>query len=89
MRDEITTLERTARMLHGTPEQRAPWNDRFIDYAEAFLHRLPDGKAYEQHDTSAAIYDLPIGEEGHDLEVLLDLVRRSVDTPGINPASGG
>ncbi|MDX1410064.1 MAG: pyridoxal-dependent decarboxylase, partial [Saprospiraceae bacterium] len=89
MRDQIVELERTARQLHTSPQQRAQWNSQLTSYTESFLHGLPDGKAYENHDTSQQLYDIPISESGHDMDALLALLKTSVDTPGINPASGG
>lgn len=61
-----------------------------LDYAEDFLDRIESLKAYEiSAGKGEGLLDSPITEEGIGIDAALDLVRVNVDTPGLNPASGG
>jgi glutamate/tyrosine decarboxylase-like PLP-dependent enzyme len=90
MRKKIEQLTAVARQLEPSAGQRQDWQQALHAHTADFL----DG--FNQHTTfvvsegmGRGILDLPIEEEGKPLEVLLESVREHVETPHINPASGG
>ena len=90
MRDKLLELEQLARQLEPSPLQRDEVRQHVISYSENFLNNIESLKAYE---TSAGkgegLLDSPISEEGIGIDAAIELVRTNVDTPGLNPASGG
>lgn len=90
MRDKLLELEQLARQLEPSPRQRDEVRQHVISYSENFLDNIESLKAYE---TSAGkgegLLDSPISEEGIGIDTAIDLIRTNVDTPGLNPASGG
>jgi glutamate/tyrosine decarboxylase-like PLP-dependent enzyme len=90
LRNAIRELEVRARELEPDADRRGQLLSEVSAYAEEFLASLPDLPAYrETKDRGMGILETPIGEEPHTLEALLDHLRRDVDRPGLNPASGG
>ncbi len=90
MRDKLLELEQLARQLEPSPRQRDEVRQHVISYSENFLDNIESIKAYE---TSAGkgegLLDSPISEDGIGIDAAIDLIRTNVDTPGLNPASGG
>ncbi|MCC6330037.1 MAG: aminotransferase class V-fold PLP-dependent enzyme [Acidobacteria bacterium] len=90
MRDKLLELEELARQLEPLPLQRDEVRQHVINYSENFLDNIESVKAYE---TSAGkgegLLDSPISEEGIGIDAAIELIRTNVDTPGLNPASGG
>lgn len=90
MIERIRELERAGRKLDPDATVRASLRDAAASYAEAFLERIDELDAYEIDESGALeLRDAPLGEDGMSVERALDLLGRSVDTPGLNPASGG
>ncbi len=90
MRYKIKHLEKIARLLEPDAGQRRALLNRVEKYAEEFLGNLDDMPAYRADDRDGSeLFDAPIGEEPSELDDMLTILRREVDTPGINPASGG
>lgn len=89
MIERIRALEAIARRLEPGREERSRLRDAVVAYAEEFLVRLPDLKAFESEPEKAkGLHTAPIGEEPADIAGLLALVRECVDGTGIRPASG-
>ena len=86
-RDQIKELERRGRSLEPASQERAHLRKEVIDYLETYLEELPEGKAF-QHDSGPGP-DLASREKATDIKQLIDILRREVDPPGINAASGG
>lgn len=90
MKDRILDLEHSARLLEPDPDTRRAAQEQVIAYGERFLDRIDSLKAYE---TSAGkgegLLDSPIAEDGIGIDAALRLIKDNVDTPGLNPASGG
>src|SRR5204862_2963732 len=58
--------------------------------SESFLNNIDSIATYVTSETrGAGIFDSPISEEGIGIDAAVDLIRENVDTPGLNPASGG
>jgi aromatic-L-amino-acid decarboxylase len=90
MREELHRLEAAARRLEPTAEIRKATQHSVLSYAERFLDRIEDAKAYETGSGKGeGLMDSPISEEGIGIDAAIDLIRDNVDTPGLNPASGG
>jgi aromatic-L-amino-acid/L-tryptophan decarboxylase len=61
-----------------------------LGYADDFLNRIEAVKAYETGaGKGEALLDSPISEDGIPIDDAIELIERNVDTPGLNPASGG
>ncbi|MEO6882899.1 MAG: aminotransferase class V-fold PLP-dependent enzyme [Bacteroidia bacterium] len=90
MIEKIKKLEKTARLLEPNEKQRKKIRGKVISYTESFLNEIETIKAFEtKHDKGAELLTSPISEKPLDIEKTLRLMKKSVDTPGLNPASGG
>ena len=82
-------LERISRQLEPDAAARLVLRDRAIDYSETFLERLKDAQTYIEDRGQSEMLDGQIGESATGMDELLQILETAVDTPGINPASGG
>jgi aromatic-L-amino-acid/L-tryptophan decarboxylase len=90
MIERIIELESAARALEPLADERQTVRDRLVEYSEAFLDNIESLKAYNlSEDKGAALLDSPITENGVGIDEAISLIRDNVDTPGLNPASGG
>jgi len=90
IREALLNLEKTARLLEPTPELRRYAQSSVIAYSEDFLDRIETVKTYvSDAGKGEGLLDSPIVEEGIGLDAAIELIRANVDTPGLNPASGG
>lgn len=86
----IKALEAISRKLEPNAAERLENGTKVMEYAEGFLNNVNDLKAYvTNEDMGKGLYTAPISEEGIGAEHALNLVYKHVDTPGLNPASGG
>lgn len=90
LKEEILRLQQQAQPLEPQAEERTNLWQATQEYAAAFLEVLPGRKAFEAEDVTGRLlqHQLP-GEEGKDILDILALLGEAVDTPGLNPASGG
>ncbi len=85
----LRRLEAESRRLEPDAAERARVREGVVAYAEEFLERVAELKAYEADKEAARdLRRRPIGEPT-EIEELLRLIERCVDRPGLNPASGG
>lgn len=86
----IRELEAAARPLEPNATERHRLREPVLRYTEDFLDHIGELPAFRA-DRSAVreLRDHPIGGAPESPETLVDLVRRCVDEPGLNPASGG
>ena len=90
MREEIELLERESRLLEPDAARRADVRGAVIEYAERFLDRIESLKTYNvTDDKGRGLLASPFTEEGIDVDEAIRLISEHVDTPGLNPASGG
>ena len=90
MRDEILGLEQLARQLEPDESERRPSREAVIEYSESFLNNIADLHTYNPIELKGrGLCDSPISEHGIGVDETIDLIREHVDTPGLNPASGG
>lgn len=89
-RQQIKKLERVARELEPTAEYRTAITDKVFRYAAGFLDRVYEAPVFvADHNHGRGIYDSPITDEPIDIDAALALIKTNVDTPALNPASGG
>ena len=90
MRDKLLKLEKTARLLEPTPEKRKAVRDKVVQYGEDFLNKIEKAKAFEtKGDKGIGLMDYPIGKKPLTIQQALAVVKKNVDFPALNPASGG
>jgi glutamate/tyrosine decarboxylase-like PLP-dependent enzyme len=89
MRDRILKLEQTSRRLDPGAESRRSTLNAVRDYAERFLKALPETNTYVPDHGRQGLVHEPMREDATEIQDLLELYRREVDTTGILPASGG
>ena len=86
--EQLEALERISQSLEPSAAERIRGDYKILQYAHAFVDRLPGGQAFEPMKSS-----LPeIGEvqdEGVDLDTILHVQQEVVDSGGLNAASGG
>jgi len=90
MKDRLAQLERSARRLEPNAGSREAVRKRVVEYSETFLNEVDSLKAFVANDEKGSgLLDSPIGENGIGIDAAIELIRDNVDTPGLNPASGG
>ncbi len=90
MISKIRKLEEIARLLEPASEQRDELFRKVQSYADEFLNKLPNSRAYVMtEDKGIHLYDSPISEEPIPFDDILKIFDHNVTRPGLNPASGG
>lgn len=90
MIDKIKLLENIARILEPNKIQRGKWQQKTEAYAFEFLDQLPHAKTYIQSENNGKdLTKYPIKDTPLPIEEVLQILDRNVDSPGLNPASGG
>jgi aromatic-L-amino-acid decarboxylase len=90
MKNELLALEQQARRLEPNENARRSAREVVIEYSETFLNNVQNLRTYNPTESKGAgLLDSPISEEGIDIDEAIGLIRENVDTPGLNPASGG
>lgn len=86
----IKELEKIARKLEPNSEDRQKLFSKVIKYSEMFLNKIYELPAYVMTENKGLrLFDFPISEDPIDMDKALDLLKQHVDSPGLNPASGG
>jgi aromatic-L-amino-acid/L-tryptophan decarboxylase len=90
MKKQILSLEKMARSLEPSASERMSTRQRVLDYSEDFLNNIENLKAFNlTDDKGIGLLGSPISEKGIGIDKAIGLLRKHVDTPGLNPASGG
>src|SRR5437879_2183812 len=90
MRDKLLRLEKISRFLEPDETEREYNRGKVITYSETFLNSIESTKAFVQSaDSGSGLLYSPISENSIGIEEAISLIRENVDTPGLNPASGG
>jgi glutamate/tyrosine decarboxylase-like PLP-dependent enzyme len=88
--EELRILEQQSRALEPSANERLTARGVVVGYAEEFLDRIGDLKAFEEREASASTRgELEITEEAIGIGKAMEVVGEAVDGPGLNPASGG
>jgi len=88
-KEKFQQLERMSRKLEPGLADRRRLDSSARQYAESFLEQLENGKTYIADHGQSELLDADIAESGVAIDELLTMLGAAVDTPGINPASGG
>jgi len=87
---KIKELEKISRLLEPSPHERKEVRKKVISYSEKFLNDIEKIKAYNvTPDKGIALFESPITEKPISTDKAIELLRKNVDFPGLNPASGG
>ena len=90
MIDKIKQLEKESRKLEPTSSEREKIRKKVITYTENFLNEIYNKKTFIiSKEKGIGIYNSPISEKPVDIDKALRLIEKNVDTPNLNPASGG
>lgn len=90
MLSKLKKLEDISSKLEPIIKDRAHWNKAVQMYADNFLDDFNQHTTFVvSEDLGKKILEFPIEEEGKPIEEVLDCLRENVDTPNLNPASGG
>lgn len=90
MFERLSELEKASRQLEPDYVKRKEVRNKVIAYSERFLKRIEKLKAYQlDEEKGIRLLDYPIREEGIPIDEALQIIEKNVDTPGLNPASGG
>ncbi|MCJ7557649.1 MAG: aminotransferase class I/II-fold pyridoxal phosphate-dependent enzyme [Gammaproteobacteria bacterium] len=89
LESQLARLEVVARQLEPNAGLRQRHNKQVLDYANHFLETLPTLKTFQPASCGELLQAMPVGEQPYSMEQVLHTLARDVDTPGINPASGG
>lgn len=82
-------FERISRALEPDSSARSKLLNLAAEYSEGFLDKLNDGPTFVADHGQSELLDGSVSEQPGEIEDLLDQLGSAVDTPGINPASGG
>lgn len=90
MGDRLEELEALARQLEPDRSTRDHWHQAVTTYGQSFTDQLDELPAFAPlGDKGKGLLEAPPAEEPDNVENVLQLIRDNVDTPGLNPASGG
>ena len=88
-KEKFEDLEGISRTLEPGARIRASMTGKALEYSEAFLDGLDEGQTFIEDRGQSGKLDVGIGETATGMDELLQVLGSCVDTPGINPASGG
>ena len=90
MTDNIKYLEKLTAPIEPNKSEREKLIKAVLNYSEDFLQNINDLPAYVVTGLKGiGIYDSPIQDDPIAINKILELLKNNVDTPGLNPASGG
>ncbi|CAN5347455.1 pyridoxal-dependent decarboxylase [soil metagenome] len=90
LEQRLDRAEQAARALEPDADARASVHDKVLGYSEDFLNTVNALPAYLTNAGSGeGLLDQPFGETGIGIDAAIRIIKDNVDTPGLNPASGG
>lgn len=90
MRDQILKYQQLSDTLEPSQGQRAELLNHVMNYSEDFLQNIRTSPAYQMSvDNGRGINNYDISDEPIDIETIINAINDNIDTPGLNPASGG
>ena len=90
MINRIKKLQEKSEILEPNLEDRLHWQRKVEQYAFEFIDALPQAKTYiPSSDQGIDLLNHPFSDDPISIEKALDILDKNVDTPGLNPASGG
>ncbi len=89
MLDKIKQLELDCAVLDPVASERRACTAQTVEFADAFLEKLPGMDTFERDRGRSELLDRPFSEAPSGLPDLLELLDTAIFHEGINPASGG
>ena len=90
MIEKLKELEKTARLLEPSSVERNSLLKKTIQYSENFLNNLESSLTYTlPKESRGEIFNSKNFEKPVNIDQILNILQKGVDTTGINPASGG
>jgi aromatic-L-amino-acid/L-tryptophan decarboxylase len=86
---QLAELEKTSGQLELNDGEKNEFFEQIKQYTSEFLSFTQNENTYNNNYGPAKEIEIPFSEQPSPLIPLLDKVKKSVDKPGINPASGG
>ncbi len=85
----LSELEKISSALQPDAAKRKKLLEPVYNYSDDFLTRISSSTAYQHKkpENDQILFD-PLGEEGTDIHQILSLLQTSIDSGGLNPASG-
>jgi len=87
--EKLRQLEVRSSLLEPNQPERDKWSAPVFQYADDFLTSVHEKKTYVVPEDVETLSDFKIEEEGKSVGEVIGILQKEVDTPGINPASGG
>ncbi len=85
----LTILEEESRTLEPQGNELTNLTSQMTNYAHNYLNNIDSINAFDGDSASGnSLLNNDFTDEGKDLGKLLSIIKKDVDTPGINPASG-
>ena len=86
----IQELEKISRLLEPNATQRKVVRDSVLDYTENFIDTIETIPAFtEGRKASEVFLHSPVSEEGIEMPEIISMLKKGMDEPALNPASGG
>lgn len=90
IRERIFAFQAEAKSLEPGRDERRATREAVVEYAEKFLNSINEINAYNTSESrGAGLLSAPISDHGTSIDEVLNILEKNVDTPGLNPASGG
>lgn len=79
-----------SRGLEPSADERAQVRNEVVAYSESFLDAIEESPAFiPSIDKGVDLLSSKVSEQGIGIREIISLLQEHVDTPGLNPASGG
>ncbi|MFT5290115.1 MAG: aromatic-L-amino-acid decarboxylase [Planctomycetota bacterium] len=86
----ISALEAISCELEEPRETRREWTDRVVEFSHSVVEGLADRPAWSTAKGARQEFlELGVPETPTSIDLVMDLVEREIDGPGLQPASGG
>ena len=86
---KLSLLEKESSTLEPQGEELEALTEKIVTYGHNYLNNIDEIDAFKGGDANGDLLKSnPFTEEGKGLPQLLNIIKKDVDTPGINPASG-
>lgn len=87
--EKLSILERESVALEPQNKELEKLTNEIVNYGHNYLNNIDKINAFSGEDAKGDLLKSnPFTEEGRELSQLLNIIKKDVDTPGINPASG-
>ncbi len=86
----ISALEAVSRELEEPSDTRREWTERVVEFSHSVIDGLENRPAWSTAEGARGEFlELGVPETPTSIDLVMDLVEREIDGPGLQPASGG